>query len=274
MITKAFFKALSRQSLKYLLLITFALISVFIQADIAIYGDTQAQEDIHRGIIGSIVKQAPSIAFHTGDLTLRGSDQEHYDKFFAISKPLLEICPIHPAKGNHDRSRELFLANFPNIGDETYYSVEHDSLLFIILDSTQDLKPQSDQFEWLQKILVSEGCGAKIVILHHPILSSGYKPGESGLELFLPSMFENTGVVAVFSGHHHNYERLQHKGITYFVTGGGGGELLTEHHSRQESKTLRIAHNYIILSRRGNELTCTAHGLEGQVLDSCVIPLP
>ncbi|MGC9361941.1 MAG: metallophosphoesterase family protein [Candidatus Syntrophosphaera sp.] len=274
MTTTAFFKALSRQSLKFLLLITFALICVFIQADIAIYGDTQDQEDIHRGIIGSIVTHSPGIAFHTGDLTLRGSNQKHYDTFFAISKPLLEICPIHPAKGNHDRSRELFLANFPDIGNQTYYSVEHDSLLFIILDSTLGLKPRSGQYEWLQKMLRSEGCRAKIVILHHPILSSGYEPGESGLELFLPSMFEDTGVVAVFSGHHHNYERLEYKGITYFITGGGGGKLLTEHHPRPESKALRIAHNYIILSRRGNELTCTAHGLEGQVLDSCVIALP
>lgn len=258
------------------LLLVFLLIHTFtgISADIAIYGDTQAQEDIHRGIIGSIVKHSPSMAFHTGDLTLRGSDQEHYDKFFAISEPLLDICPIHPAKGNHDRSRELFLANFPDIGDETYYSVEHDSLLFIILDSTEDLKPRSEQYLWLQKMLGSEGCGAKIVILHHPILSSGYKPGESGLELFLLSMFEDTGVVAVFSGHHHNYERLEYNGITCIVTGGGGGKLLTEHHPRPESQTLRIAHNYVILSRRGNELTCTAHGLEGEVLDSCVIHLP
>lgn len=274
MTTKAFFKTLSRQSLKFLLLIIFALVSVLMQADIAIYGDTQAQEDIHRGIIGSIVKHSPSIAFHAGDLTLRGSDQKHYDTFFAISKPLLDICPIHPAKGNHDRSRGLFLANFPDIGNQTYYSVEHDSLLFIVLDSTLDLKPRSDQYEWLQEMLVSEGRRAKILILHHPILSSGYKPGESGLELFLPSMFEDTGVVAVFSGHHHNYERLEYKGITYFITGGGGGKLLTKHHPRAESKALRIAHHYIILSRLGNELTCTAHGLEGEVLDSCVISLP
>ena len=26
----------------------------------------------------------------------------------------------------------------------------------------------------------------------------------------------------VFSGHVHNYERHEHNGVTYFVTGGGG----------------------------------------------------
>jgi tartrate-resistant acid phosphatase type 5 len=265
---------LSLTLLKLLPLLLFAAAFTLLSADIAIYGDTQAQDEIHRRLISSLVDHDPQIAFHTGDLTMRGDSQEHYDRFFHISEPLLKTCPLYPAKGNHDRSRGLFLSNFPEIGDETYYSVEHDSLLFIVLDSTQDLKPRSGQYEWLQKKLDAERGTPKIMILHHPILSSGYEPGESGLELFLPSMFEGRGVIAVFSGHHHFYERLAHKGISYFVTGGGGGELLTERHPRPESNAIRIAHNYIILSRRGNELTCTAYDLEGQVLDSCVISLP
>ncbi|MFO8145177.1 MAG: metallophosphoesterase [Candidatus Syntrophosphaera sp.] len=265
---------LSLTLLKLLPLLLFAAAFTLLSADIAIYGDTQAQDEIHRRLISSLVDHDPQIAFHTGDLTMRGDSQEHYDRFFHISEPLLKTCPLYPAKGNHERSRELFLANFPELGESTRHTVEHDSLLFIILDSTRDLKPRSEQYEWLQKTIHSEREIAKIVILHHPIFSSGYGSGEAELDLFLPALFEGTGVIAVFSGHHHNYERLEYRGITYFVTGGGGGKLLTKHHPRPESQTLRIAHNYIILSRRGNELTCTAHGLEGQVLDSCVISLP
>jgi hypothetical protein len=29
---------------------------------------------------------------------------------------------------------------------------------------------------------------------------------------------------AVFTGHVHNYERHEHGGVTYFVTGGGGAQ--------------------------------------------------
>ncbi|MBW6513284.1 MAG: metallophosphoesterase [Candidatus Syntrophosphaera sp.] len=263
-----------RKLLLLLALFFFSWLCPSLSADIAVYGDTQTNAKVHARIVSSVLGHEPEVVFHLGDLTSRGSQQRHYDAFFAIEDPLVHICPLWPARGNHDRSRDLFLDNFPALDGKTWYTVEHDSLLFIILDSNLDLKPRSDQYNWLRQTLEAGPPLPRIVLLHYPVFSSGYKPGEAELDLFLPALFESYGVVAVFSGHHHNYERLEHAGITYVISGGAGGNLLTKHKLIQQSRMLRVDHHYMILSRDGSSLNCAAYGLDGQVFETFAIPLP
>lgn len=243
-------------------------------ARIAIYGDTQYSAEIHAQVAAAMAVHKPGIAFHTGDLSSHGSKQKNYDGFFSLSAPLLSQCQVFPARGNHDSSIELFLANFPQVGDKTWYSVKYDSLLCIVLDSNQDLKPRSVQYDWLCEALADTSCAAKIVILHHPIFSSGSHGGNADLALFLPSLFARSGVVAVFSGHDHDYERLQHNGVTYFVNGGGGGLLREKSNPDPRSVVFAKSYNYLILDRAGKTLTCTAYTPKGEVLDSCDLALP
>lgn len=250
------------------------LFSQFLGARIAFYGDTQSNSEIHSRIVSSMLEHEPGIAFHLGDLTVRGSTQQHYDDFFAISAPLSQICKLWPVRGNHDRDRALFLANFPDLGGKTWYTVEHDSLLFIILDSTMDLKPRSEQYEWLRQTLETVPILPRIVLLHHPVFSSGYRPGEAELDLFLPALFKDSGVIVVVSGHHHNYERLEYDGIAYLITGGAGGELRTGHKTLPQSRMLRIVHHYLILSRDGTSLNCAAYDQDGQLVETFEIFIP
>ena len=71
------------------------------------------------------------------------------------------------------------------------------------------------------------------IVLHHPpftdssdhFFSGGHsaRHSEQGLALLLEN--RQAGAHArfvVFAGHVHNYERHEHGGVTYFVTGGGG----------------------------------------------------
>lgn len=252
----------------------FSLAFTWLGADIAIYGDTQTSDSIHRQVVLAIAEHKPQIAFHTGDLSSRGSRQKHYDKFFTIEKPLSSLCAIYPARGNHDRSLELFLSNFQLLQGKTYYTVEHDSLLFIILDSTQDLQPRSPQYLWLLQTLKENPLTAKIVILHRPLFSSGFHGGDSDLALILPATFAGKNIIAVFSGHDHDYERSEYQGITYFVGGGGGGMLRSRLNFNPFSKVFQAQHHYLIASRSGKSLTVKAFNLKGEILDQTVLTLP
>jgi predicted phosphodiesterase len=235
-------------------------------AQIAIFGDTRSDPEIHRKAILKIAAHKPKIAFHTGDLNAYGTRQSEYDKFNEINKPLTDICPIWPAKGNHERSEELFLSNFPKLGGKTYYSLVFDGIRFIVLDSTAPIKPGSEQYLWLQKALSDSLPG--ILLLHHPVFSSGYHGDTLGLQFFLPGLLENSNIKIVFSGHDHNYERSVFKGITYIVTGGGGAPLRDENHANKYSIIFDKCNHYIIANRQDGRLVFKVYDLEDKLLDS------
>ncbi len=243
-------------------------------ARIAMLGDTQGNASVHAEVAALIAAQNPQIAFHLGDLTSKGSKQSHYDAFFQTAAPLTAVCPLYPARGNHDRSLELWLANFPSVGGSSYYAVEHDSLLFLVLDSNLDLTPGSEQDAWLRQQLDSGPSLPRLVILHRPIFSGGYHGGDEDLQLLLPALFADSGVVAVFSGHDHNYERSEYRGVSYFVSGGAGGLIRPGFSCNPYSKVFANTRNYLILDRQGRSLNCTAYDLDGQVLDSVLLTLP
>ncbi len=235
-------------------------------ADILFYGDTRSDEVTHRKVIKAITAHKPDIAFHTGDLNQKGIAQSEYDLFKQISKPLSDICPIYPAKGNHERSRSLFLANFPALNGTSYYSLVHDGIRFLVLDSTDDLSPGSAQIKWLQAALADSLPG--ILILHHPVFSSGAHGDELGLQLWLPQMLAGSNVKAVFSGHDHDYERSEYKGITYIVCGGGGAPMREARNDNPHSVIFELSNHYIVAKRIDGKLVCMVWDLDSELLDS------
>ena len=255
--------------LKLAVLSALILFGSFLFADIAFYGDTQTDEVSHRKIVAAIATHKPEIAFHCGDLNSRGTAQSEYDTFFEISKPLTSICPIYPARGNHERSTELFLANFPFLGTSTYYIKEFNGIRFIVLDSTMDLSPNSAQYKWLETALQDTLPG--IIILHYPIFSSGYHGDEQGLRLYLPQLLKRSNVKAVFSGHDHDYERSEYDGITYVVSGGGGGTIRETRNPNPYSKVFNLTHHYIIAKHADGKLSFNAWDIDNKLIDSFVL---
>ncbi|MDD4309548.1 MAG: metallophosphoesterase [Candidatus Cloacimonetes bacterium] len=250
---------------KPLLLIIFCFIIGLSFAKIAIFGDTRSNPEIHRSIVAAIVKHSPDIAFHTGDLNSKGLQQSEYDLFHQINKPLTSICPLYPARGNHERSLQLFTDNFPVMKQSSYYTVIHDSIKFIILDSVLDLQPSSLQYKWLQD-QIQDSLPA-ILILHHPVFSSGEHSDELGLKQFLPQLLQNSGVFAVFSGHNHIYERSIYKGISYIVSGGGGAPLREHNNENPYSIVFARENHFIIADRNQNQISFIVYALDGTVLD-------
>ncbi|HNW24329.1 MAG TPA: metallophosphoesterase [Candidatus Cloacimonas sp.] len=250
------------------LLITFLFVfsALGLEARFAIYGDTRSNPEIHRQVVQQIVIHKPEATFHTGDLNSSGKTQKEYDSFLQIISPLCQFNRFFPARGNHEKDLALFLQNFPYLNGSSYYTVFQDSIRFIILDSVLDLSPGSAQFNWLQKQLKENI--PSLLILHHPVFSSGEHSDELGLQLFLPELLQNSSVKAVFSAHDHNYERSEFKGITYIVTGGGGAPLRENKHENPYSLVLIKTHHYLIGEREGKSIIFKVYGLDHNIIDS------
>ena len=256
---------------KLLLIFCLSLITLAAAAQIAFFGDTRSNPDTHRQIVEAIVKHKPQIAFHTGDLNSRGIKQSEYDLFKKICQPLTAICPLYPARGNHERSLQLFLDNFPALQQSSHYTLVHDGIRFIILDSVLGFRPASPQYKWLQSALADTL--PAILIMHHPVFSSGEHGDELGLQLFLPQLLKNSHVIAVFSGHDHNYERSVYANISYIVTGGGGAPLRETKKANSHSVVIHEGYHYLIAQRIKNQLSCVAYALDGAVLDRFTLNL-
>ena len=242
-------------------------------ARLAIYGDTRSNPTAHARIVEQIASHKPDYIFHTGDLNEKGTQQEEYDLFMSVVAPLGSGNAFFPVRGNHDQDRDLFLNNFPHLNGSSWYSVVRDSIRFIMLDSVESLKPGDIQYAWLENELKSTGSLPVIIILHHPIFSSGAHGPTPGLALYLTHLFESNGVVAVFSGHEHSYERSVFNGITYVVTGGGGAPLREAKHTNPYSKTFYSGHHYIICDREAGVLKLRAIAEDGNIIDETDIPL-
>lgn len=156
---------------------------------------------------------------------LLGSErpQDFLAKFETPYKPLLDDgVKFYASLGNHDAREQRYYKPF-NMDGKLYYSFKapEQSVRFFMLESSY-MDP--DQVKWIEHELQTTSEVWKIVVLHHPLYSSGGMHGSSlSLRATLEPMFIKYGVSVVFSGHDHVYERikLQHS-IAYFVVGSGG----------------------------------------------------
>ena len=258
-----------RSLLLSILFSLFLLVFSCLQARIAIYGDTRSNPDIHKQIVKQIATFKPEAIFHTGDLNSSGKNQKEYDTFFQIISPLTQFGEFYPARGNHEKDLSLFLKNFPYLNGSSYYTVMYDSIRFIILDSVLDLSPTSEQYCWLHKQLQEKI--PSLLILHHPVFSSGEHSDELGLHLFLPELLQQSSVKVVFSAHDHNYERSEYNNITYIVTGGGGAPLREIYSHNPYSLVFSKQHHYIIAEREGPLINFKVYALSGDIIDTFLI---
>ena len=127
-----------------------------------------------------------------------------------------------------------YFKRFPDLKNSRYYSVRAANSLIVVLDSALP-ELSGPQGQWLSDTLDHVPADVNFVFLmfHHPPYTSSsdmksHGGGHSARspEQALAKMLEQRQShdqfrLVVFSGHVHNYERHEHGGVTYFVTGGG-----------------------------------------------------
>ncbi|MGC9530140.1 MAG: metallophosphoesterase [Candidatus Bipolaricaulaceae bacterium] len=199
----------------------------------AVIADTQWQwEGTNRiRLVGDAVAADPApwdFVLHGGDL-VESPIPRYWDHTLSSLSAVLLRAPFLPVLGNHERgSRSYYeLFTLPAGGgrdEDQWWALEFGDVVVVGLDSNVSRPDHyTAQVEFLRESLSGDQTH-RFVILHHPVYSSDamYGPGSAGLQHLFHPVFVELGVDVVFSGHAHNYERIQRDGVTYLVVGGGG----------------------------------------------------
>jgi Icc-related predicted phosphoesterase len=214
------------------------------------YGDTRfhdprdfeaANPPVRQALVQAIAQADPAFICFTGDIVYNGYDTDDWKVWDSETSVWRDKkIPVYPALGNHDlHGREkIALANyfqrFPDLINARYYSVSAANTLLLVLDSALD-ETSGPQGQWLAGKLdtIPPDVDFVFLMLHHPPYTSSsdakmFGGGHSsrGSEHSLANLLEGRqphtrARFIVFSGHVHNYERHEHGGVTYFVSGGG-----------------------------------------------------
>jgi len=256
------------------------------------YGDTcfhdlndseAANAAARRALVKAIADASPAFICFTGDIVYNGNDSEDWKVWDSETSIWRERkISIYPALGNHDLhgNEQVALGNyfqrFPDLKGSRYYSVRMANALMLVLDSSLD-EVVGPQGEWLAGKLdhVPADVNFVFVMDHHPPYTSSSDQKKFGgghsaraSELALAKILEARQAhapyrIVFFSGHVHNYERHQHGGITYFVSGGGGAHAYPiERAPGDLFQSREINYHYLLVEVEGQQVKVTMNRLQ------------
>lgn len=257
------------------------------------YGDTRftdpanteaANPEVRRELVKAIAAAHPDFVTFGGDITYNGSDPNDwkvYDQETALWRQ--KHIRVFPALGNHDLHGDLrlslanFFERYPELDHSRYYSVQTGNVLMLTLDSSLD-ETSGPQGRWLiQKFdaILPSSTDFVVIVLHHPPYTSSSdekkfggghsaRAPEQALAQFLEERQKTMRAqIVVFAGHVHNYERHEHGGVTYFVTGGGGAHAYPiERRPTDLFQSKEINYHYIDVKVEPGKMVATMNRLE------------
>ncbi len=256
------------------------------------YGDTRfhdptdtdaANPSIRVALVQAIAEVNPAFICFTGDIVYNGydaGDWKVWDNETRIWRD--KKIPIYPALGNHDLhgDQNIALANyfqrFSDLKNSRYYSVRAANALILVLDSSLE-EVSGQEGQWLADKLdhVPSDVDFVFLMFHHPPYTSSsdaktFGGGHSArsTEQALAMMLEERQAharfrIVVFSGHVHNYERHEHGGVTYFVSGGGGAHAYPiERAAGDPFQSKLVNYHYLLVEVDEQQLKVTMNRLD------------
>jgi Icc-related predicted phosphoesterase len=256
------------------------------------YGDTRFHDPsdtdaanplVRHALVHAIAEANPAFICMTGDIVYNGYDANDWRVWDTETSAWRDKkIAVYPSLGNHDLHGDPKVAlgnyfqRFPELHGSRYYSVRAANTLLLVLDSAFD-ETVGPQGEWLASQLDHIPADLEFVflMLHHPPYTSSsddkmYGGGHSarGQEQALAKMLEQRQATAhfrmvVFSGHVHNYERHEHGGVTYFVSGGGAAHpyaIERSPHDLFQSKA--VNYHYLLVEVDQHQLTVVMNRLD------------
>ncbi len=256
------------------------------------YGDTRfhdpkdteaANPPVRVALVQAIAEANPAFICFTGDIVYNGydtNDWKVWDTETSIWRD--KNIPVYPALGNHDLhgDEKIALGNyfqrFPDLKNSRYYSMRAANTLTLVLDSALD-ETSGPQGQWLANKLDNIPADVDFVFLmfHHPpytsssdakLFGGGHsaRPHEQALAKMLEERQPHARArFVVFSGHVHNYERHEHGGVTYFVTGGGAAHAYPIDRAPDDPfQSKEINYHYLLVEVDHQQLKITMNRLQ------------
>ncbi len=256
------------------------------------YGDTRfhdpadteaANPSVRVELVQAIAEVDPAFICFTGDIVYTGydgSDWKVWDSETSIWRE--KKIPVFPALGNHDLHGDETVAlgnyfrRFPDLKNSRYYSVRAANTLVLVLDSALQ-ETGGPEGQWLADKLdhVPPDVDFVFLMFHHPPYTSSSDEKKFGgghsartTEQALAKMIEERQALArfrivVFSGHVHNYERHEHGGVTYFVSGGGGAHAYPIERAPEDPfQSKQVNYHYLLVEVHQQQLKVTMNRLD------------
>jgi len=173
--------------------------------------------------------------------------------------------------GNHEQNASAYFRLFHLPGNERWYSFDSGPVHLNVLDLYSPFQAGSEQYEWLEADLQSTKQPWRIVSMHDsPYVYSSRHLVSADALTYLAPIFEKYRVSLVIVGHNHFYQRLQVKGVSYIVTGGGGAPLYdpTQGPGVQYSEA---TYHYISVVADSSTLTTEGIRLDGTRFDAATL---
>lgn len=238
---------------------------------------------VRLALVTAIADANPAFICFTGDIVYNGYDGKDWkvwDEETAIWRE--KKIRIFPALGNHDLHGDSrvalgnYFARFPALKGSRYYSLQAANVLFLTLDSSLP-EITGAQGQWLEEKLdhVPSEVDFVFLLLHHPpytssseskVLTGGHsaRPAEQELAKMLEQRQAHARFrIVVVSGHVHNYERHEHGGVTYFVSGGGAAHAYPIARTADDLfKSNEVNYHYLLVEVKQRELSVTMNRLD------------
>ena len=212
-----------------------------------VVGDTQRNPVVTGKVAKLMWERRPNFVVHCGDVVDDGASKAQWTgDLFKPCGELFGRVAVFPCIGNHEKDHPHYYKYFALPKPEYYYSYTYGNAEFFVLDTNtkRNLKPDGEQYKWLDKALAASTAKWKVCYHHHPAYcsddddygntwkgSSTY--GDVRVRSFV-ELYEKYKVDVVFNGHVHVYERTwpiragkvdPKDGVVYVTSGGGGGRL-------------------------------------------------
>lgn len=231
----------------------FALCAGAGELEFVIIGDTRPRFESENfrdfeELIPRINALHPAFVINLGDLIYGygpRSKEKQWDKYQQVVKGIQ--APYYQVPGNHDthskEARRIYGRRFGKF----YESFDYENYHLVLLDSNEGQRwghIGTAEFNWLKEDLRHAVSQTILVFTHFPI----WEPDRLAPENYefwsqqLHPLLRQYRVRAVFAGHFHAYgPTREFDGIRYFITGGGGAELLPDYRkSGGEHHFLRV----------------------------------
>jgi Icc-related predicted phosphoesterase len=256
------------------------------------YGDTRFHDPkdtepanplVRTALVRAIADANPAFICFTGDIVYNGFDSNDWNVWDRETSAWRDKkIQIYPALGNHDLHGDQNIAlgsyfrRFPDLKNSRYYSVRAANSLILVLDSALD-ETGSVERQWLADKLdhVPSDVDFVFLMFHHPPYTSSsdakaFGGGHSArsTEQALAKMLQERQAharfrIVVFSGHVHNYERHEHDGVTYFVSGGGGAHAYPIERSPDDPfQSKQVNNHYLLVEVDHQQLKVTMNRLD------------
>lgn len=244
-------------------------------------GDTQQADDRLEPLMAKFEQHDVEFVLHLGDMVDEASSDLEWDRLTQAA--LKHRVRLMPVVGNHDVRADYaddgsirFRQYFPDLPN-TFYHFRHRGVNFLMLNSERSFAPGSEQAKFL-KFHLHYQPGTTIACMHRPTFTADDRDTPSMLSrrLWLHGALKQTDAIAVFSGHNHYFDRTKPlDGITYVVSGGGGGASRESPKPRDYTAALQAGHcHYGIARVYADRIAIDVVALDdGRTLDTFELPL-